>query len=195
MGADLEAPKPGLAHELFNDARIRRFFLKIRVPIALAAGLLLMIFADPHWLFPAFCISLAGSLLQSWCFGTLHKKKELAASGPYALVRNPMYLGRYFLILGVFTLPGVLWLIPIYTVIYYFYMVNRVRREEEALQGIFGQEYEAYCSAVPRFLPTRKPFQGNPVLAFRWDLFLQNHGHWNFLSVIAFYGIVLFVIK
>lgn len=182
-------------HDLFNNPRTRRFFLKIRVPFALVAVGLIIAHGDPDLFLPALCVSMAGVLLQSWCFGTLHKKKELATSGPYTLVRNPMYIGRYFLILGILMLSGTWWLLPLFTVLYYFYMVNRVRREEETLREIFGREYEAYCSAVPRFLPIRKPFRGNPVLTFRLDLFLLNHGHWNFLSVIAFYGIALFAIR
>ena len=149
----------------------------------------------PAWLLPAFSVSLAGELLQAWCFGTLHKKKELAASGPYALVRNPMYLGRYFIILGILMLPGVWWLLPPFTLVYYFYMANRVRREEKTLREVFGREFEAYCAEVPRFLPASRPFRGNPVRIFRWDLFLRNHGHWNFLSLLAFYGIAYIVIR
>jgi steroid 5-alpha reductase family enzyme len=182
-------------HYFFNQLKIRRFFLKIRIPLALVAVGLIIAYGDPDLFLPALSVSLAGALLQSWCFGTLHKKKELAAGGPYALTRNPMYLGRYFLVLGILMLSGVWWLLPLFTVLYYFYMVNRVRREEEVLRGIFEQEYETYCSAVPRFLPTLKPFRGNPVLTFRRDLFLLNHGHWNFLSVIAFYGIAYFAIR
>ena len=105
-----------------------------------------------------------------------------------------MYIGRFFLILGVLMLPGAPWLLPIFAVLYYFYMLNRVRREEETLRGIFGGEYEEYCAEVPRFLPTSRPFRGNPVLTFRRDLFLLNHGHWNLLSVIVFYVIVRLVI-
>ncbi len=176
-------------HRIFNHPGVRGFLLKIRVPLALTAAGLLIAYADPGWFLPALGVSLAGELFQLWCFGTLHKKKGLSANGPYAVVRNPMYIGRYFLILGVLMLPGVPWLLPLFTVLYYFYMSNRVRREEETLRGIFGKEYEAYCAEVPRFLPASRPFRGNPVLTFRRDLFLLNHGHWNLLSVIVFYGI------
>ncbi len=182
-------------HGFFGRLEVRRFFQKLRGPLALAAAGLLIAYAEPRMFLPALCVSLAGELLQSWCFGTLDKKKELAATGPYALVRNPMYLGRHFLILGVLMLTGKPWILLPYTVLYYFYMVNRVRREEPVLREIFGEEYERYCAAVPRFLPTPVPYRGNPVLSFRTELFLRNHGHWNLLSVVALFVLVYIKIR
>lgn len=176
-------------HRLFNHPGIRGFLRKFRVPLAVAAGIALLARIDPDWFLPGLAVSLVGEAIQLWCFATLHKKKELAANGPYAIVRNPMYLGRYFLILGALMLPGIPWLLPVYTVLYYFYMRNRVKREEETLRGIFGEEYAEYCTQVSRFLPSLRPFRGNPVLTFRWELLLRNNGHWNFLATAAFYGI------
>lgn len=186
---------PSGIHRFFNHPGVRGFFLKIRIPVAVAAAVLLIVRADSRWFLAALCVSMAGELLQAWCFGTLQKKKELAAEGPYALVRNPMYLGRYFVILGILMLPGIWWILPVFTVLYYFYMANRVHREEVTLREVFGKEYEAYCAEVPRFLPTARPFRGNPVMAFRWDVFVRNNGHWNFLSLAAFYGIASLVIR
>lgn len=174
-------------HRLFNHPGIRNFLRKFRVPLALAAGILLILRIKPEWFLPGLAVSLLGELIQLWCFASLHKKKELAANGPYALVRNPMYLGRYFLVLGALLLAGRPWLPVVYTVLYYFYMSNRVKREEETLRGIFGREYEEYCSEVSRFVPSLRPFRGNPVMTFRWELLLRNNGHWNFLAMAGFY--------
>jgi hypothetical protein len=174
-------------HRLFNHPGIRSFLRKFRVPLALAAGILLILRIRPEWFLPGLAVSLLGELIQLWCFASLHKKKELAANGPYALVRNPMYLGRYFLVLGALLLAGRPWLPVVYTVLYYFYMSNRVKREEETLRGIFGREYEEYCSEVSRFVPSLRPFRGNPVMTFRWELLLRNNGHWNFLAMAGFY--------
>ena len=173
----------------FNHPGIRRALVRLRVPLFIALGAALIWFAKRDWFWPGLAVSVFGEAIQLWCFATLHKKKELAANGPYAIVRNPMYLGRYFLILGALMLPGIPWLLPVYTVLYYFYMRNRVKREEETLRGIFGEEYAEYCTQVSRFLPSLRPFRGNPVLTFRWELLLRNNGHWNFLATAAFYGI------
>ena len=42
----MDALKPYHVHDLFNDSKIRRIFLKIRVPIALAAGVLMIAYAE-----------------------------------------------------------------------------------------------------------------------------------------------------
>ena len=41
-----------------------------------------------------------GQLIQTWCFASLVKNWQLTERGPYLMCRNPMYIGRYFLILG-----------------------------------------------------------------------------------------------
>ena len=45
-------------------------------------------------------MALAGLAIRSWAAGTLHKMKELTRSGPYAMVRNPLYVGSFFMMFG-----------------------------------------------------------------------------------------------
>jgi protein-S-isoprenylcysteine O-methyltransferase Ste14 len=177
-------------HQLFNNEALRGFFTKLRVPLGVAAAAVVLWWVGirREWFWPGLGISLAGALIQSWCFANLHKKKELACRGPYALVRNPMYLGRYFLVLGALILIGNPWILAAYTAFYWFYMLNRVRREEAILAPIFGAEYDRYRKSVARFVPGLRPFDGNPVLVFRWDLFLKNNGPVPLLAVALFYA-------
>jgi len=51
-------------------------------------------------------VSVLGEAIQLWSFASLVKNEQLTARGPYVLVRNPMYLGRFFLILGIALLFG-----------------------------------------------------------------------------------------
>ncbi len=39
-----------------------------------------------------------GEAVRCWAAGHLKRKKELATSGPYAYVRDPLYFGRLFLL-------------------------------------------------------------------------------------------------
>jgi hypothetical protein len=110
------------------------------------------------------------------------------------MVRNPMYLGRYFLLLGFAMLLGDVWVIVAYTILYYLYMLNRVRREERRLKRNFGADFETYCREVRRFLPN--PFRSfdREIWVFEWGLFLENHAHWNILGTIAAYaGLYVYV--
>jgi protein-S-isoprenylcysteine O-methyltransferase Ste14 len=162
--------------------------LKLRLPLGLLAAAALIAFADPAWFLPALIVSAVGELGQLWCFGALKTQKTLASQGPYALMRNPMYAARFLLILGVVLLPGRLWLIPPYAVLYYFYMVNRVKREEAKLREIFGAEYEQYCREVNRYLPTLRRREGRSLWFFRRENFSRNHGPVNALALAAVYA-------
>jgi protein-S-isoprenylcysteine O-methyltransferase Ste14 len=76
---------------------------------------------------------------------------RLVTSGPFALVRHPMYLGALFAGLG-----GVLiyrtWTL-VFMAVHFLVLVMRARREEEALAAEFGEEWQAYRRRVPGWIP------------------------------------------
>lgn len=175
-------------HGVFNHPVARGIFLRLRYPLFLAALVLLALYADAALLLPAFLVSLSGEAIQLWSFASLVKNEQLTARGPYVLVRNPMYLGRFFLILGIVLLFDSLYLTLAYVVFYYFYMVNRVGREERRLAELLGQPYRDYCARVNRFLPSFGRLADPAVRYFNGSVLLRNNGHWNLLSMLAFYG-------
>lgn len=177
-------------NKLFNDPELRGKLLTYRWPLAIAALIILVLLMEPQYFWLGFLISMAGEALQVWCFASLNKKKELAANGPYVAVRNPMYIGRYFLILGAIAITGSLFLMIIFSVVYYFYMTNRVAREEVILAEIFGDSYRDYCSQTKRFLPAWQRFDKEALRYFRWDLFFQNNAHLNLIGVLVGYLVV-----
>jgi protein-S-isoprenylcysteine O-methyltransferase Ste14 len=80
--------------------------------------------------------------------------KEMVAQGLYRVVRNPMYVGVVSALFGeaIFFGSG---LLAIYGVII-FGIVHLfvVTYEEPTLRRRFGETYERYCEAVPRWIPT-----------------------------------------
>jgi len=177
-------------NQLFNDPELRDKLLTYRWPLAIAALIILILLMKPQYFWLGLLISLAGEGLQVWCFAALHKKKELAATGPYAAVRNPMYIGRYFLILGAIAITGSLFLVILFSLVYYFYMTNRVVREEAVLAEIFGDAYQEYCNQTNRFLPAWQGLDKKKIRYFRWDLFFKNNAHLNLIAVLVGYLIV-----
>ena len=147
---------------LFNHPGVRRAYVRLRVPLAIHAIVLLLPLQQPIWLLAGFAVSMFGELIQLWSFASLDKNSDLAIRGPYALVRNPMYLGRYFILLGFLILLGAWWVLVVYSVVYWFYMDTRVEREEAHLRPIFGPRYDEYCAKVRRFVPG-PPLPGQPV--------------------------------
>lgn len=174
---------------LFHHAQLRRLLVTLRAPLAIVALLLVARFAHRDWLLAGFLVSMLGELIQVWCFASLDKASTLAVRGPYTMVRNPMYLGRYFIVLGFMMLLGNWWVLGGYTVLYWLYMDARVQREERRLRPIFGEAYDRYCATVRRFLPGL-PATGEKVRYWNWKLFHQNHAGPNAIATVAAWGVI-----
>jgi protein-S-isoprenylcysteine O-methyltransferase Ste14 len=100
---------------------------------------------------------MAGLALRSWAAGMLQKDAQLTTSGPYGIIRNPLYVGSFLLMIGFCTLVGDaenIWFVlgPLLAL-----YVIRVLREERTLSRIFGDQWHSYVRSVPRFFPRRLP--------------------------------------
>ena len=187
-------------HNVFNNGRLRKILVSIRLPLVVAGFVFVMSFAEIKWFWYAFVVSLFGELIQVWCFASLDKKGTLAYNGLYKYVRNPMYLGRFFIVIGYFILLGLdktwIWMVILpLTVVYYLYMWHRVQREEKTLKGVFGQPYLDYCEAVNRFIPSFRGMAGGKLYFWRWKLLTQNHGPLNFVGMLLSYAASYTLIK
>jgi hypothetical protein len=77
---------------------------------------------------------------------------NLVTTGPYALTRNPMYLGHIIFLVGLalFSRSGLAWVLAAGTALWFD---KRVREDEERLALRFGRQYEEYRSEVARWIP------------------------------------------
>ena len=175
--------------DLFNNPTLRKNWLKIRYLLGLLVLFLLLRYMNTDYLLSGFLVSLFGEIIQTWSFASLIKNVELTVRGPYVIVRNPMYLGRYFMGLGLVILLDNIWLVLIYTVIYVLYMVNRVNREEARLIGLL-EGYDDYRNKVRSFLPTKGVSDTNTLWYFNWDTLRTNHGDQNFVVFLLIYAII-----
>jgi len=173
----------------FNHPGVRRVAVWLRVPLAIAAIALAVPFMRADWLLAGFIVSMIGEFIQLWSFASLDKNSDLAIRGPYAMVRNPMYLGRYFILLGFLMLLGQWWVLVVYTIGYWFYMDTRVEREEAHLKPICGARYAEYQAKVHRFIPG-PPLAGQPVAYWNWKLFRQNNATFNLLGTLVVWAAV-----
>jgi protein-S-isoprenylcysteine O-methyltransferase Ste14 len=190
-------PRPVLSaiNRLFNDPALRRIALKSRYLLMLALLALIAHYARREWLWPGIAISFVGALIQTWSFGALVKNEQLTARGPYVLVRNPMYLGRFVMLLGMVLLLGNPYLAGGFALLYYFYMVNRVAREERRLGPLLGEPYREYCRRTNRFWPAWSRL-ADPALRFMsWEVLVRNNGQWNLLgTLLAYVAIATYVL-
>ena len=97
-------------------------------------------------------LTLGKNYFVSTGFGAqLFEEHQLITSGPFSVVRHPMYLG---LILAAF---GSLLIYTTWTTLLFAsfapLLIFRARREEAVLAAEFGEQWQEYCRRVPAFLP------------------------------------------
>ena len=149
--------------------RLGNFSFRYRGYLLPVAVLLLFIpsarlTADPSVAgFAGFLIAVAGQACRICTIGLAyiirggkdHKvyAEELVTTGLYSHVRNPMYVGNFFLIIGL-AIASNSWVFALVGVPLAFGMhVAIVAAEENFLRNKFGAQFEAYRARVPRWVP------------------------------------------
>lgn len=109
----------------------------------------------------ALLVILAGQVWRCWAVGFIGlyrgenvKALKLATTGPYALMRNPLYFGNFLIGLGWSIIAGNFAVLIFIVSFYVLYNMVIIPHEEAFLRSKFGIEYEAYCRRVKRFYTT-----------------------------------------
>jgi protein-S-isoprenylcysteine O-methyltransferase Ste14 len=80
-------------------------------------------------------------------------KRTVTTSGPYALVRNPIYIANTLVILSTIVMSEVLWMIPV-TLLWCALVYSLVVQfEEQHLATKYGDQYLDYLRTTPRWWP------------------------------------------
>ena len=128
-------------------------------------GLLPFSVAAPVVIVLASLIAAAGAVLRVWGtaylgYGTVHHEQMQAsavmADGPYRYLRNPLYVGGWFMFAAMaFLMPpsGALVSMILATV----FLLRLILGEEAFLAGELGEPYRKYLRAVPRLWPRARP--------------------------------------
>jgi len=149
-------------------------------PVLFAIGLLLVVL---------------GESVRFWAAGHLLKTQELVTSGPYRHTRNPLYLGRLFILTGLCimaNLPrGGSWIALALGWVFFFgyYLPRKERVEPDRLRRQHGEAYERYRKAVPALFPTPRAYQGGSPQPWSAARMLRNREH---LMVIGLVFATLF---
>ncbi|MFV0321317.1 MAG: methyltransferase family protein [Alphaproteobacteria bacterium] len=93
--------------------------------------------------------------------------KSLNTTGIYSMVRHPLYLGNYFMWLGIVLFIGNFWFALTFSLAYWLYYERIMYAEEQFLKGKFGQEYTDWANITPAFIPSFKNFVP-PQGQFNW---------------------------
>jgi protein-S-isoprenylcysteine O-methyltransferase Ste14 len=122
-----------------------------------------------YWVITVICILLSfyGQYVRAVAIGTSAKhtsgrntKEQVADSlnttGIYSRVRHPLYLGNYFMWLGIFCYTFNPYFIVISSLLFWIYYERIMFAEERFLEGKFGDSYLEWSKKVPAFIPSSK---------------------------------------
>jgi protein-S-isoprenylcysteine O-methyltransferase Ste14 len=160
---------------------------KLRVPcgFVLVAAFLWLSAPTPTSFAAGLPVAFLGLVLRAWAAGHLQKDSTLIDSGPYAWVRNPLYLGTLTAAAG-FAIAARRWeLAVLFASVFLLIYLPVVGLEEQHLARLFPA-YAAYTQRVPQLLP-RPPREKSPK-HFRWSLYRYNREYqagFGFLAAVA----------
>ncbi len=153
---------------------IRKFFFENRSYTPIPLAILIIYFSEPalpYFWYGLGCLVL-GEFIRFWAVsyagGITRTMKvgapTLCSSGPFAHVRNPLYIGNLFDFSGIVLMAGApnIWVMLIVT--WAFFIIQYaliIDLEEETLSRLFGEEYELYKSNVPQLLPRLSPWNSD----------------------------------
>ncbi len=156
------------------DIRELLFNYRSYTPIPLLIAVLILAEPTAQTLIAGFIIALLGESIRIW--GVRHAggatrttsgagASSLITHGPFAYVRNPLYVGNFLLSGGlvIMSWAWMPWMLLIFLVMFALQYSMIVSLEEEELQKRFGDEYRAYCEQVPRWIPRLTPFREHDV--------------------------------
>jgi len=177
--------------------RYRSFFPLI----LLVCGLALLLFGEKNqaWMEdPAIIVSLLGLAIRVHAVAYSGKNTSgrntgqgqvaemLNTKGLYSISRNPLYVGNYFMWLGIAMLTCNLWFVGIFTLVFWIYYERIVFAEEEFLRAKFGESYLKWTADTPIFIPFKLRWQKSDS-PFLWRKVLKQEKNGFLALFIVFF--------
>jgi protein-S-isoprenylcysteine O-methyltransferase Ste14 len=113
--------------------------------------------------------SFLGQYIRAVAIGTSNKntsgrntKEQVAEAlntkGIYSTVRHPLYLGNYFMWIGIVMYTYNVWFIISVSLLFWLYYERIMFAEERFLERKFGEDYLSWSLKVPAFIPSFKNY-------------------------------------
>ena len=178
-----------------NNTSFRLALRKHRVLIARVIWLLLFLYLFVYLRQPVKGLSsfegvigivviIAGVLVRSLSAGMLHKNEQIATTGIYGMVRNPLYFGSLLLLVGINIIIAnpVAWLVSL--MLFAITYIPTILGEEAGLAHAFGDAWIAYKNSTPRLLPN--PLKLGELRHTSWSArqWYRNHEHNTVLAAV-----------
>lgn len=185
----------------------RTIVFKNRGALLVPVALTLLIFGRPSAssAFIGIAVAATGELLRIWAVGysgattraDVVTAAALVTAGPYALVRNPLYVANAVIAVGfwyaysgaVSILESAFMLVVVLGFIVGVYAVI-VPLEEAYLAGHFGEPYRRYVATVPSVIPSGSKLEaGERQGTWRADVIAHAE-----IITLAFFALMVFVV-
>lgn len=125
---------------------------------------------ERHWELFCFLVSFLGLALRAWTVGTApagtsgrNQGRQVAdrlnTTGPYSMVRNPLYVGNALMWAGVVLYARSAWLVLGVGMAFWIVYERIIYAEEEFLRERFGAAFTAWAAVTPAFLPRPRNFR------------------------------------
>ena len=155
---------------------------KLRLPLGFVFGIAYFWFAPryatPERLVIGAVVAAIGLFVRAWAAGHIVKNHQLATTGPYAHVRNPLYFGSFLLAAGfaIAAHPVLLLFVAAFWGLIYW---PTMQRERANILGRFPEAYPRWAEHVPMFVPRLTPWRQPGVTGEPWNASLYlKHREW-----------------
>lgn len=182
-------------------------FFKYRSYTPIPFLLIMFLFEDANvWsLIIGFLIALSGELIRLWGVSWAGSETRttgtvggtfLVISGPFAHVRNPLYVGNILLYLGMGIMSMAAFpYLQIVALLFFFIQYHYIVTEEEGyLRKTYGTEYQNYVKNVPRFIPRITKYKVDGVEQPSFSLKAGLKSETRTLQAFALVSITIFLI-
>lgn len=127
-------------------------------------------------------VSVIGLAIRAWAAGHLAKNQRLAVSGPYAWVRNPLYIGTLLVATGLVIASRQIELAMLFGVVFFGVYLPVIQLEEQHLRKLFPQ-YSVYAGRVHALIP--RPPRSQIAESFKFSLYRRNEEYQALVGYLA----------
>lgn len=137
---------------LIREARYHEFSRQA-IGILLVAAYAWWAMPVKELFWPGAVIAVIGILVRLYASGFVMKNKELATTGPYSLVRHPLYTGNILMLVGFCLANASLWPWLVGAFFLWFWYPPAISYEDNKLHGIFGDSWKEWSTRTPALIP------------------------------------------
>ncbi len=149
----------------------------------------------PEWNLWGAPLVVIGESVRTWAAGHLVKDEALTVGGPYAHVRNPLYVGSLLNTVGFLVILGDWRLAAAFLALAVAVYVPTVKQEEGYLRRMHGEAFDAYRRAVPGIVPRVRPARlgvaGVRESRFEWRSVFANGEQKTWAAFVVLVGLLV----